>query len=93
MTDWSTYETTNYFASYNVETGKYTEGSFLVDAPAELSSTSIYSMETNPYNDYFYVVTTDFATNGKVYVFDENFKYVTNFQTTGVNPKTFVFFY
>lgn len=92
VTDWSTYETTNYFAAYDVKQSKLTEGAFLKNAPEELGSVSIYGMDTNPYTDYLYVLTTDFTNNSKIYVFDENLEYVSQFETTGVNAKKIVFF-
>ena len=92
VTDWSTYEVTNYFATYNTKTSQLTEGNYLKNAPAELLSASVYGMEFNPYTDYLYVMTSNFTTNGKVYVFDKNLNYVTMFSTTGINPKTMVFF-
>lgn len=92
VTDWNTYATTNYFATYDVKKSKYTEGAYLKNAPAELGSTSVYAMDFNPYNGYLYVITTDFTNNSKVYVFNEKLEYVTMFQSTGVNAKKIVFF-
>ena len=92
VTNWDTYETTNYFATYNVKTRKYTEGIFLKNAPAELSSVGIYGMDFNPYNDYLYITTSDYVNNSKVYVFNNKLEYVTMFESTGVNAKKIVFF-
>ncbi|MBR1466784.1 MAG: hypothetical protein IJ607_10565 [Bacteroidaceae bacterium] len=92
VTDWDTYATTNYFATYDVEKSKYTEGAYLKNAPAELASTSVFAMEFNPYNDYLYVMTTDFTNNSKIYVFNEKLEYVSMFESTGVNSKKIVFF-
>lgn len=92
VTDWNTYEVTNYFATYNTETNTLTEGNYLKNAPEELASASIYGMEFNPYTHFLYVMTSDFVTNGKVYVFDKNKNFITMFETTGINPKKIVFF-
>ena len=92
VTDWNTHETTNYFATYDVEKSKYTEGSYLKNAPEELATTSVYAMDFNPYNDYLYIVTSDYTNNSKIYVFNEKLEYVSMFESTGVNAKKIVFF-
>ena len=92
VTDWATYQTTNYFSSYDISTGTLTEGSYLVDAPEELASASIYGMNFNTFNNYLYIMTSDFVTNGKIYVFDDQLKYVTTISSGGVGPRKVVFF-
>ena len=92
VTDWTTYQTTNYFSKYDITTGTLTEGSYLVNAPAELASSSIYGMNFNTFNNHLYIMTSDFVTNGKIYVFDDQLKYVTTIQSGGVSPRKVIFF-
>lgn len=89
-TDWSTYETTTTFTSYDVRTGKATPN-FLKNAPAELASSSVYGMNVNEKTGDLYVMTTNFTTNGQVYHFKGDGTFVRKFDTTGVNPRKIVF--
>ena len=91
-TDWSTYATVNHFASYDTRTNQLTNGSFLKNAPEILASSSIYGMQFNPYNGNLYIATTDFVTDGNIYVFDSNLNYVTTVNANGINPKKIAFF-
>lgn len=90
-TDWSTYATTTTFTSYDVKTGKLNTSSFLKDAPAKLTSSSVYGMSVNEENGDIYVLTTDFATNGHIYHFKNDGTFVSDFASTGVNPRKIVF--
>ncbi|MBR1688447.1 MAG: hypothetical protein IJ710_07945 [Prevotella sp.] len=90
-TDWTTYETTTTFTSYNTATHTLNTESFLKDAPAELSSMSVYGISVNQYNGDIYILTSDFSTNGGVYHFKSDGSYVGKFTSTGVSPRKIVF--
>ena len=92
VTDWDTYTTVNYFTAYDVKKSKLTEGNYLVNMPEELNSASVFSMQFNPRNGFLYIATSDYKTDGTIYVFDNNKKFVTKFSSMGINPKKFVFF-
>ena len=81
----------NSFFTYNPETGKVNEASFLQDAPSELSSTAIYLLKVYPIKKYIYLGTTDYLTTGTIYQFDENGKFIQSFDSGGVNPSTMIF--
>lgn len=91
-TDWNTNETTNTFFSYHVRTNVLNEQTYLTDMPAELSSQSIYMMEINDENGDLYIGTSDFATNGDIYRFDRNGKFIEKFESGGMSPSQAVFF-
>jgi len=91
VTDWSTYTTTNTFSDYDAKTETVSTTSFLQDAPAALTNTSLYNMTVDKGNGDIYITTTDFSTNGHVYRFDYAGKYLTDFSSKGVNPNNFLF--
>lgn len=59
----------------------------------ELTSAIVYLFEIDPENKDFYIGTTDYATNGVVYRFDKNGKFVEKFETSGLNPNSAAFVY
>ena len=91
-TDWDTMTTVNHFSSYDTRSNQLTNGSYLNGAPEALASKSIYGMQFNPYNGYLYISTSDFDTDGIIYVFDSSLNYVTSVNSNGINPKKIVFF-
>ena len=90
VTDWSTYETTSTFYTYDVNSGKLND-SFLKNAPQKLTSSSVYGMSTNEKTGDIYVLTTDFTTAGHLYHFKSDGTFLNDFPTTGVNPRKVVF--
>jgi hypothetical protein len=90
-TNWSTYETTNTFYTYDVTTGKVNNASFLKDAPAELASTSVYMLSIDPKNGEIYIGTSDYSTNGTIYRFDNAGNLIDTFTSGGVSPSKAVF--
>ncbi len=90
-TNWTTRVTTTTFYSYDVKTGTKSKGSFLKNAPKELGSSSVYGMNVNEYTGDIYVMTSDFANNGKIYHFKNDGTFVKVFESTGVNPRKIVF--
>lgn len=94
-TDYSSkpYVTTNTFKSYDINTGKLNETSFLKNAPAELTTASVYSMAVNEDNGDIYINVTNYKeSNGDVYRFRRDGSFVEKFDCGGQNPKAMVFF-
>ena len=91
VTDWTTYTTSNTFYSYNAKTGTLNNSSFLKNAPAELASSSVYGMSTNPKTGDIYIMTSDYVNNGNVYHFRNDGTFVSKFGTTGLSPRKIVF--
>ena len=90
-TDWSTYATTTTFTSYNAKSGQLNKSSFLKNAPAALTSSSVYGLSVNEKTGDIYVMTTDFVTNGRIYHFNSDGTFVKDFASSGVNPRKIVF--
>lgn len=86
--DWINYNTT--YSVYNAKTGKTSEWN-LTDAPAELATSSIYMIEQNPYDNSFYIATTDYYTDSNIYHFDSTGKYIGKFSAGGINANSMVF--
>ena len=84
FTDYSEYpivKTVTSFAKKDSETSPLD----LTSTP-ELSSAIVYLFEIDPDNGDFYVGTTDYATNGVIYRFDKNGKFITKFETSSISP-------
>ncbi len=62
----------------------------LTETP-ELATANVYMFDINPYTGDFYIGTSDSKTNGTVYRFDKSGKFVTKFETSGINPNHAVF--
>jgi len=93
-TDYSSYPyaTVNTFFTYNISTKKLNNTTFLKDAPAELSSASIYALEVNEKNGEIYIGTTNYADGtGDIYRFKKDGTYVEKFDCGGQNPNNIVF--
>lgn len=90
-TDWSTYITTNTFFSYDIKTGRVINESFLKNAPAELSSSSIYMMAVDDENGDIYIGVSYYSSNGNMYRFRKDGTFVEKFDCGGLNPRTAVF--
>ncbi|MCM1519939.1 MAG: hypothetical protein NC098_04060 [Lachnoclostridium sp.] len=94
-TDYSSkpYVTTNTFKSYDIKSGKLNETSFLKNAPAELTTASVYAMAVNEDNGDIYILVTQYsAANGDVYRFNRDGSFVEKFDCGGQNPRAMVFF-
>ena len=89
LTNWSTGDTTSELSVYNMSTGK--SESFFKNMPAEIATTSIYSISVNPYDNKIYVATSNFKENGVIYVFDAEGNYERSFSAFGINPHAIVF--
>ena len=90
-TDWNTYATTTTFKTYDAATSTLSENSPFKNAPAELASSSVYGISTNPYNGDIYVMTSDYVTNGKIYHFKNDGTYVKTLESTGISPRKIIF--
>ena len=94
-TDYTTvpFTTSNRFFSYDIKRGAMNETSLLKDAPAELASSSVYSMAVDDETGDIYVNTTFYTySNGDCYRFTRNGAFVEKFDCGGQNPRAMVFF-
>ncbi len=84
--------TTTTLGTYNVKTGE-TDANFFKNQPAELATSSVYSISVNPYSKKVYVATSaaDYVSDGTIYVFDAKGNYETKFSSHGANPHAIVF--
>lgn len=93
-TDYSVrpYVTTNTFSSYDIRRGQMISISFLKDAPAELTTASVYMMAVDDKTGDIYIGTTNYsASNGDIYRFKRDGSFVEKFDCGGQNPKAAVF--
>lgn len=95
VTDWTTYVTTNTFFSYNANTKKKIETSFLnlTGAATKLTSSSVCMMEIDPNNGDIYIgAYKSFSDNGDVYRFSSTGDLIDHFDSHGKGPNNAVFF-
>lgn len=91
VTDWTTYATTTSLSKYDIATGK-TDNRFFSKVPAEVTNAFVYSISVNPFDGTIYVATSDYTTNGQVYVFSKDGEWTgTVFSAGGLNPNKIVF--
>lgn len=90
-TDWTTYATSVTFSYYDLKSNKLVASSFLTDAPEELASSSVYGMSVNPYTGDIYVLTSSYTSNGWIYHFDKNGRFVKKLSSFGISPRKIVF--
>lgn len=89
-TDWTTYESTNTFYSYNPITDTYTDLTETITSQvSSLASDGIYCM-TNGEDDSFYLTTTDYYSYGTVYHFSNSWQLLGSFTSWGVNANSVV---
>lgn len=90
QTDWTTYESTNTFYSYDPATSTYTDFTETITSQVEeLAGDGIYCM-TNGEDDTFYITTTDYYSYGTVYHFSSSWKLLGSFTSWGVNANSVV---
>jgi len=87
--NWKATTNTNFFVR-DVKNGKDSEILDLTSTP-ELKTATVYLFEIDPDNGDYYIGTTDYVTNGTIYRFDKDGKFITKFETSGINPNTVVF--
>lgn len=87
--NWAPLGTSTFLNTYNVNTGM--NETFFRGEPEALTTSTVYSISYNPYNEKVYVATTDYYSPGVVYVFAKDGQYESSFSTYGVNPNKIVF--
>lgn len=85
------WQLTNSFFIYNPKADEVSETSFLQDAPDSFSTAAIYLLEVDEEDGSIYVGTSDYTTNGTIYQFDKNGKFIRSFDSGGINPSTMIF--
>lgn len=83
--------TTNEFFTYDIRTGQVSDHTFLNNAPAELSSATIYLFEVDDETGDIYIGTSDYVSEGKIYRFDRSGSLKETFNAGGVNPNSMLF--
>lgn len=86
--NWKPTTKTNFFVR-DVKTGKDSEFLDLSQTP-ELKTATVYLFDINFSTGEYYVGTTDYVTNGVIYRFDKDGKFVAKFETSGINPNKLV---
>lgn len=89
-TDWSTYATTTTYDVLNTTTWTK-DDSFFKNMPSELATTSVYSISVNPFTGDIFLGTSDYRTDGKLYVFDRAGNFQRQVSSYGLNPHAVVF--
>ena len=83
-TDYTDYPNTKTVTSF-AKKGSDTSPLDLTSTP-ELSAATVYLFVIDPDNGDFYVGTTDYYTNGVIYRFDKDGKFITKFETSSISP-------
>lgn len=93
VTDWTTYETTNAFFTYDVKSGVVGTESFLQGDTEEVISNNVYMMEVNPKNGDIYIglAGNKFVSSGMAYRYGIDGKLIHRFDVQGANPNQTVF--
>ena len=89
-TDWGAGLTTTDFFTYDPAADQIDNRTFLSDG-AFLSDKTIYMLDIHPETGRIYVGTTDYQTNGPVYVFTAEGVLKDQFTSGGINPNKAVF--
>lgn len=84
FTDYTDYPNTKTVTSF-VKKGSDASPFDLTSTP-ELSAATVYLFDIDPDNGDFYIGTTDYATNGVIYRFGNDGKFITKFETSGISP-------
>lgn len=88
--DWTSYDTSFYI--YDPQTGKV--GNWVLSgAPETLYKSVVYMIVREPRYQGFYIATTDYYTNGTLYHFDKNGRFLNQVSAGGVNPNSMIFLY
>ena len=93
VTDWATYETTNAFFTYDVESGVVDTTSFLQGDTEEVTSNSVYLMEVNPKNGELYIglAGNKFVSSGMIHRYAPDGTLIHRFDVQGANPNQAAF--
>ena len=76
---------------YLLKVNEVSETSFLNNVPEALKTSTIYLLEVDEETGFIYVGTSDYNTNGTIYQFDQNGKFLRQFDSGGINPSAMVF--
>lgn len=87
--DWVSYTTT--LSIYNAKTGTITPWTLKGEGATAVANANVYMLERNPYDNSFYIATTDYATNSSVYHFKADGNYIGTFNAGGINANGMVF--
>ena len=92
-TDWTTYETTNTFFTYDVASATIAEDCFLQGDTEELTSNSVYMREVNSLNGELSIglAGTKFVSSGMVHRISHDGRLIHRFDAQGANPNQAVF--
>ncbi len=91
-TDWTTYETTNTFYSYNADTGVVNNSTFLQNMPDVLTSASIYMFNINEDTGEFYIGVTYYSQgNSDIYRFAADGTFMEQFESGGQSAYKMIF--
>ena len=92
-TDWTTYETTNSFFTYDVATATINKESFFQGDAEELVSNSGYMMEVNPKNGELYIglAGNKFVSSGMIHRVGRDGRLIHRFDVQGANPSQAAF--
>ena len=82
---------TNSFFICTTKVNEVSETSFLNNVPEALKTSTIYLLEVDEETGFIYVGTSDYNTNGTIYQFDQNGKFLRQFDSGGINPSAMVF--
>jgi hypothetical protein len=93
VTDWTTYETTNTFFTYDVATATVDHTSFLQGDTEEVTSNSVYMMEMNPKNGEIYIglAGNKFVSSGMIHRYASDGTLLHRFDVLGANPNQAAF--
>lgn len=90
ITNYTTYSTETKLGEYDLKSGTKND-KFFKNVPEEVSKSVVCSVSVNPYNGNIYLGTTDYKTDGTIYVFDGQGNFKRKFSAGGVNPNKIAF--
>ena len=93
VTDYTTYQTTNTFFTYDVVAAVLDSVNYLQGDVAEVLSNPVYMMEVNPKNGDFYIglAGNKFVSSGMIHRCDREGRLVHRFDVDGANPNQAAF--
>lgn len=75
------------FSFYNTKTKEIKEQVFTTgDQKLDMKLQNAYKIAVDPNNQDFYIVVSEYGSEGEVFVFDKNRKYKSNFKAGGLSP-------
>lgn len=93
ITDWTTWATTNTWFSYDIKEAKMDNASFMINAPATMTTEHISMISVDDLTGEVYIGTTHYTLgNGELFRFGKDGVFKANFDCGGQNPIGAVFF-